>query len=126
MQMRQLARRQLRRIDLDDLDHAGLDLLFEIDAEARAAREQRVRAFVEHEHDRLLAAPGGRDAELRGDGRLAGAGAADDQRAGAFFDAAAEQRRRAPATLDGSFAALPALAVLGRDQPREHLEAALA
>ena len=32
-----------------------------------------------------------RDAELRGDRRLAGAGAADDQRAGAFLDAAAEQ-----------------------------------
>ena len=70
----------------------GFDLLLEVDAEAAAAREQRVGALVEDEDDRLLAAPGRRDAELRGDGRLAGAGAADDQRAGAFLDAAAEQR----------------------------------
>ena len=58
---------------------------------AAAAREERVRALIEHEHDRFLAALRRRGAELRRDGRLAGARAADDQRAGAFLDAAAQQ-----------------------------------
>ena len=85
-----------------------------------------LRALVEHEDDRLLAAPGRRDAELRGDRRLAGAGAADDQRAGAVFDAAAEQRVERRRGSDASFGTLPSAAVFGGDQPREDHEAALA
>ena len=41
---------------------------------------------------RVLAAPRGRGRELRGQRRLAGARRADDQRARALLDAAAEQR----------------------------------
>ena len=41
-QVREFARRQLGRIDLHDLDQPGVDLLLDVDAEAAAAREQRV------------------------------------------------------------------------------------
>ena len=92
-QVRELARRQLRGIDLDDLDQCRLRRCASRSMPRPAQRVNSVlRALVEHEDDRLLAALGGRDAELRGDRRLAGAGAADDQRAGAFLDAAAQQR----------------------------------
>src|SRR4029077_13478018 len=74
----EFARRQFGRIDLDDLDQSLRDLRLEVDAQAVAPREQRVWAFVEHEHDRLLAAKCGRGTELRGDRGLPGAGAADD------------------------------------------------
>ena len=66
---------------------------------------------------------GGRDRELRGQRRLAGAGGADDQRAGALLDAAAEQRVELgdAARQLGARRRLP---VLGGDQARKHLEAA--
>ena len=59
---------------------------------AAARVEERDRALVEDEQGRLLAARRGRGGELRGERRFAGPRGADDQRAGALLDAAAEQR----------------------------------
>ena len=87
----ELARRQLGRVDLLHGHAPGVDVLPQVDPQAGGAGQQRVEALVEDEQRRVLAALGRRRHELRGQRRLAGPGRADDQRAGAALDAAAEQ-----------------------------------
>ena len=86
-------------------------------------RHQRAHAFVEREHRRAFAALRGRHHEVGRQRRLAGARGADQQRAGAAVEAAAEQR------VEGGQAAGDALEaaiapVFGRDQARKHAQAA--
>lgn len=75
-----------------DAHHVRIGVALEVDVEARAAAVKGIRAFVKDEHDRLLPPARRRTTNLRGDGGLAGARASHNERAGAFFDAAAEQR----------------------------------
>ena len=90
-----------------------------------ASREQRVRLFVEQEHRSGLAAPAHGGRELGRQRGLAGARGTDDQRARAFLDAAAEQGVELGETA-GHLPSCRRLPMFGRDQAREHLDAALA
>jgi hypothetical protein len=63
---------------------------------------QRALALVEDEHRRLLAALAAWLRELRRERRLAGAGGADHERAGAALDAAAQQRVDAAMPLENA------------------------
>ena len=87
------------------------------------ARQQRVEALVEDEQRRALAARGRRRHELGGERRLAGPGRADDQRAGAPLEAAAEQRVQL-GDAAGELLHRRRRAVLAGDQPRKDLEPA--
>ena len=73
-----------------------------------------------------LAARRGGGRELRRERRLAGAGRADDERARAVLEAAAEQRVERGDAARQLRAAGRRLAVLGGDEAREDLEAAAA
>ncbi len=87
----EFAGREFGRVDLAHPDVARVDVGAQFHAHARAAGAQGADAFVEDEQRRALAASGGGNGELHGHRGLAGAGRADKQGAGAFFDAAAEQ-----------------------------------
>ena len=69
----------------------------------------------------MLAAPAAAAGELGRQRRLAGARGADDQRAGAFFDAAAEQRIELRDVARQSCRACVDLPMFGGDQPRKDL-----
>ena len=123
--MDELARRQLGGIDLLERDLAARRRARRRSMPSSSQRdEQRLRALVEDEHRGALAARGRGRGELRRQRRLAGAGGADDQRARALFDAAAEQRVELGDAARQLARASDVLPVLGRDQPREDLEPA--
>ena len=65
--------------------------LFEIDAQALHAGEQKTEFFIKHEQRGLLASPDGGDGKLDGDQRLAGPGRTDNERARTAVDAAAQE-----------------------------------
>src|SRR5262245_55384909 len=100
-------------------------MAFEGEAEPVRALHGGAEVLVEEEDHAALAALGGRTRELGGDHRLAGAGRADDEEAGAGLVAAADQRVEA---LDAAreHATARRRSMLGRDQAREDDHAALA
>src|SRR6185312_1525670 len=113
--MRELARGQLRGIDLLDVQLAGVAHRLEIEAQRAGAVEQQAELLVEHEH-RGVSAPfhfGGH--ELQGDRALAGPRGTQDQRARSALDAAAEQLIEPWNLALDRVAGKPAV-VLGRDQ----------
>ena len=85
--------------------------------------EQRRRALVEDEQRRTLPASGCRRGELGGQRRLAGSRRADDQRAGAFFEPAAEQRVQLR-DVAGQPDAAGHLSMFGGDEAREDAQPA--
>ena len=97
----------------------------EFDAQGRGAGFQGGEAFVEGEDDGVVAARGGGDGVLDGDGRFAGAGGADQQRAGAAVGPAAQERvERGHAALDAFV--LERFAMFRRDESRKDDEPAFA
>ena len=115
----------LRRIDLPDHDASRLLVRRQIDVERPRARLDGREALVERVDQHLLAAARGGRRPLRGQRRFSRARRAEQQRAGAAIEPAAEHRVQLPHAAGGN-AALEVLAVLGRDQTREdHDPAAL-
>src|SRR5688572_12160353 len=122
--VRQLTRRELRRIDLSEVDEPALSGGRDVDAETSGPGDQRDRTFIEDVECRFLSAPGGRGSELQRERRFSSAGRPDDQRAGPLLEAATEQR------IDLGNAAFHSEAsgrgtVLGGNQTRIDLDAAL-
>jgi hypothetical protein len=102
---------------------AVVGVLAQVDAQPVHAREEGVLALVEDEHRRALApSRGGRD-ELGCQRGLAGAGRADDERARAALEPAAQEVvHRVDAA--GEFLLVEVGAVFGRDKPRVDAQAA--
>ncbi len=88
--VRELSRRELGGIDGQEAYSPRLHVLAERDAE-RAGPDQEIRrALVEAEDRTALAATGGRNHELSGDGRLSRAGSSDQYGARAAVETATE------------------------------------
>ena len=119
----ELARRDLRRVDLLDEEESILDELFEIHVERVGTVEQEIDFLVEREHRNPLPALHRSDGEAEGDERFARPRRTQYQRARTFLDAPAEQRIERP--IPGrEFRALVARVVFEGDQARIHVHAA--
>ena len=121
--MHELSRGELGGIDLLQRDTISCDVSPQLDAQLLAAGQQRVRALVEDEERRVLPSRRRRGGELGRQCRFPGSGRANDQGAGPFFDATAEQHVEF-GDFASQFGAGGELPVLGCDQSREHLEPA--
>jgi hypothetical protein len=121
--VRELARRELRGIDLPDRDDARFVVSAQRNPDAVAASEERPDALVEEEHGGALAARGRGRNELRDERGLAGAGRSDDEGAGPALEPATQQ------SVEGREAARQPLlamrvAMLGGDEAGKDVDAA--
>lgn len=120
--VRELAGGQLGRVDLLDQQVAGGLQRGEVDAHVFHALEEQAQFLIEDEQRGFFAPRHGGGGKHHRDQRLAGAGGAEDQAAGAGLDSAAHQGIHfANAAAQGL--AHIAAAMLGRHQPREHMHA---
>ena len=119
----ELARRELRGVDLLDEQVAGGAQGLQVDAHQPGPVDQQAELLVEDEQRRLLAAFDGRDGELQREKGLAGPGRSHQQGARALLDAAAEQGVEFADAAREDVAREAGL-VLAGDEARKHLDAA--
>src|SRR5262249_44215504 len=120
----EFSRRELGRVDGHDLDSARLNVRRDIHIKARGPFQDSLEPLVEGKDGGPLSTGGGGSRILDGEGGLSAAGGTEEDRAGPELDSFAHQGiQLGIAGLQE--ASLQALIILGGDEPRKDVEAAL-